>query len=175
MPQPNQYLESKVLTASQPQLHRMMLEGALRFGRQARQLWGDREQAAEVERLLGRTIDLVEELSRSVTEGDSDVSEQLEELYAFIYRELVSCRYNLSSDPKDAGQLDEVLKLLDYQRETWKQACNLCESDETDSANAAKGASDVADGTRSVPATSDLPLPMTMPDEISSGGLTLEA
>ena len=93
-PTPQQYLESKVLTASQPQLHMMLLDGALRFVSQAHAIWADGEEAAEVDLLLGRAMDVLEELTQGVTNGSTKISEEMEEQYAFLYREIAASRIN---------------------------------------------------------------------------------
>jgi flagellar protein FliS len=118
----NSYLRSKVCTASQPQLQLMLLEGAVRFGRQARQAC--EESVPEAERLLDRTLDVVETLVHGVTGGKTEISERLEGQYAFLFRELAACRIH-----QDVEKLDGVLSLLEYERETWKQACDRCEAD----------------------------------------------
>ncbi len=123
-PSDSQYLESKVLTASQPRLHLMMLEGALRFGQQAKQRWNDDEASAEAELLLNRMMDIVEELTLGTAAGGSDISKQLVEQYAFVYRELTASRIN-----RDLQKLEECLKLLEYQRKTWKLACEKVVAD----------------------------------------------
>ncbi len=117
-PTNSQYLESKVLTASQPRLHLMMLEGALQFGQQAKQRWNDDEAFAETEQLLSRMMDIVEELTLGTAAGGDEISKQLVEQYAFVYRELSASRIN-----RDLQKLDECLKLLEFQRKTWKLAC----------------------------------------------------
>jgi flagellar protein FliS len=116
-PSRDQYLESKVLTASQPQLHMMLLDGALRFGRNAKEIWAEGADFQQVDQKLARMADIVDELTHGTATAEQEVSKQLEEQYAFIYRELASCRINQT--PK---QLDNCLKLLAYQRETWKLA-----------------------------------------------------
>ncbi len=118
-PTNSQYLESKVLTASQPRLHLMLLEGALRFGQQAKQnKWDDDEEFAETEQLLNRMMDIVEELTLGTAARGSEISKQLVEQYAFVYRELTASRIN-----RDLQKLDECLKLLEFHRKTWKLAC----------------------------------------------------
>ena len=119
----SKYLESKVLTASQPQLHLMMLEGAVRFGQKAAELWGKDDQALAVEELLGRLMDIVEELTLCTSGQKNEISQQLEEQYAFVYRELALCRVN-----QDLPQLKRCLELLDYQRETWRKVCEQLEA-----------------------------------------------
>ena len=117
-PSNNRYLDARVTTASQPELQLMMLDGALRFGRQSRQIWDDASQGLEGDRLLRRTIDIVEELVRSVTASPLAEAKRLEEEYAFIYRQLVASRV-----AHDAAGLDAALELLAFQRETWRLAC----------------------------------------------------
>ena len=115
---PSRYLDARVATASQPELQLMLLDGALRFGRQAQQLWNS-ERREELERLLDRTFDVVEELVRSVILGGHEASKRLEEEYAFAYRQLARARLGL-----DAVALESALKLLSFHRETWKLACD---------------------------------------------------
>ncbi len=123
-PSDSHYLESKVLTASQPRLHLMMLEGALQFGQQAKQRWNDDEAFAETEQLFSRMMDIVEELALGTAASGSEISKQLVEQYAFVYRELTASRIN-----RDLQKLEECLKLLEYQRKTWKLACEKVVAD----------------------------------------------
>lgn len=121
-----QYLDGKVLTASQPRLHLMLLEGALRFGRQARALWDDPQEETEANALLARAMDIVEELCLGAAAGKHATSKQLEEQYAFLFRELSAARIH-----RDSGKLDASLRILEFQRETWKLVCEKLEADET--------------------------------------------
>ena len=59
------YLESKVLTASPQRLHLMLIEGAIRFGRQAEESLRKGERAAAATPLL-HMIDIVGELLAAV-------------------------------------------------------------------------------------------------------------
>jgi flagellar biosynthetic protein FliS len=108
----------------------MMLDGALRFGQQARQWWDDEANRLEVDRLVRRTLDIVEELVRSVALGRAAESARLEEEYAFIFRQLAAA--HLTHDP---AAMDEALKLLVYQRETWRQACEKVKASATPAPN----------------------------------------
>jgi len=126
MSHPSQYLESKVLTASQPQLHIMLLDGALRFGTQAKERWIEGADFIEVNSLLEKMTNIMEELVQGLTSAKEEFSKQLEEQYAFIYRELVSSRVN-----ENPNQLNSCLKLLTYQRETWKLATKQLDAQPT--------------------------------------------
>ncbi len=122
-PSSTQYLDAKVLTASQPRLHLILLDGAIRFMRQAKERW-DNENFSETDRLLGRAADVIGEMTHGVADGSEEVSKQLEEQYAFIYRELAACRINQSAE-----KLEVCLKLLEYERETWSLACEKHEAE----------------------------------------------
>ena len=43
--------------------------------------------------------------------------------YAFVYRELTASRFN-----EDSTRLETCLRLLEFQRDTWKQVCEKMES-----------------------------------------------
>lgn len=119
----NRYLDGRVATASQPELQLMLLDGALRFGRHARQIWDDDSQAADADRLVGRTLDIVEELVRSVAGSDVAEAKRLEEEYAFAFRQLTAAHL-----AHDAPMLEGALELLAFQRETWRLACEKLRS-----------------------------------------------
>ena len=162
--QQRQYLESKVLTATQPQLHLMLLEGALRFGRQARRAWIEPSETFQADHLLDRTIDLAEAMVTGIQRQDREISERLEELYAYMFRELVAIRYN-----RDAEKLDRILQLLQYERETWQQACELCDKEEDPHATSSPTANRHSPPPVTIaPSATDNPSPIT-------GGLSLEA
>lgn len=117
-PVTNRYLDGRVATASQPELQLMLLDGALRFGRQARQMWDDAVRQVEADHLLRRTRDVVEELVRSVSGGSTAEAARLEEEYAFVYRQLATAQV-----AHDAAAFDSAIELLAFQRETWRLAC----------------------------------------------------
>ena len=125
MAQPSQnYLDSKVMTASQPRLHLMLLEGALRFGKQAQQLWQEESGFAGVDQSLARVAEILEELIRSASSGTSEISKSIEDQYAAIYHELANSRVN-----QDAGKLEACLELLQYHRQTWKLVSEQVEAE----------------------------------------------
>ena len=113
----SEYLEAKVNTASPAQLHLMLIDGALRFGRQAEKglLRGDEEAAHPP---LLRAMDIVGEMLAGVRGGESEVNEKLTKLYEFVYARLTSVYVNT-----DHKRMAEALRILEYERETWRQAC----------------------------------------------------
>jgi flagellar protein FliS len=127
-----QYLDGRVKSASQPELQLMLLDGAARFGRQAQQLWDDAAQRAECERLVGRVLDIVAELARSVAGGGVEAAKRLEEEYAFAFRQLAAAQVF-----HDAAALDAALRIIAFHRETWKLACEKLTGAAIDSPSAA--------------------------------------
>lgn len=101
----------------------MMLEAALRFGRQAQRMWDDPARQVEAGGLVRRALDIVEELTRSVAGGRTEISKRLEEEYAYAFRALSSAQMG-----GDAAQLEAALTLLAFHRESWRQACEKLRS-----------------------------------------------
>lgn len=109
----SQYLSSKVLTAPAHRLHLMLIEGALRFGRQAEAFLQQGNTAAAGESLM-RTIDIVGEMLAGVREGKSPIHRQLTALYWFLFRRVSEAKIH-----SDATKLGEALRLLEFERQTW--------------------------------------------------------
>jgi flagellar protein FliS len=117
------YLESKVLTAPSYRLHLMLIEGAIRFGRQAAEALERGDQAAAATSLL-RVVDIVGEMVAGVRGAASSVNKRLTELYWFLFR--------LASEAKihsDAEKLAALMRLLEYERQTWQMLCDKLGSD----------------------------------------------
>ena len=113
-----QYLESKVLTAPSYRLHLMLIEGAIRFSRQASDALRRGDQPAAATPLL-RVIDIVGEMLAGVRNQDAELNKRLTDLYWFLFR--------LASEAKihsDAEKLAVLLRLLEYERQTWQLLCD---------------------------------------------------
>jgi flagellar protein FliS len=113
-----QYLESKVLTAPSYRLHLMLIDGAIRFGRQASEALRRGEPLAAATPLL-RVIDIVGEMLAGVRNQDAELNKQLTDLYWFLFR--------LASEAKihsDAEKLAVLLRLLEYERQSWQMLCD---------------------------------------------------
>ena len=115
--QHSSYLESKVLTAQPHQLRLMLIEGAIRFGRQAQDALQRGEQIAAAAPLL-RLIDIVGELLAGVRENKSDLNRKIADLYSFVFRRVSEAKIN-----SDAVALREAMELLEFERQTWQLAC----------------------------------------------------
>jgi flagellar biosynthetic protein FliS len=120
----NQYLESKVTTASQPELQLMLLDGALRHGRVASQTMLQEQELQRHEEAMHKTLDILESLVYGAAQGTSELSRSVEEQFAFLFREVANAQIN-----RDLAKLNQAIELLAYHRETWRLACQQLKAD----------------------------------------------
>lgn len=114
-PATNPYLRTQVLTASPQELRLMLYDGALKFARQARPALEQRDFEQSYQSLV-RVQSILMELSNSLNrEVMPEVCDRLTALYNFLYRRTVEA--NVQRDP---AILDEVIEILEYERETWR-------------------------------------------------------
>lgn len=110
----NAYLRTKVLTASPEELRLLLLDGAIKFARQGRDGLAARNYEASYNG-ISQARDIVMELLTSIRpEHDPELCERVKSVYAFMYTELVS-----ASMEKSVAKIDAVIKLLEFERETW--------------------------------------------------------
>jgi flagellar protein FliS len=112
----DEYLTTTVLTAAPQKLQLLLIEGAIRFGRQAELHWQRRENEAAFNALV-RCQEIVTQLIAGLAENlESPLVRQVSAVYAFTYRALVSAAFH-----RDANRLAEALRVLEIERETWQQ------------------------------------------------------
>lgn len=110
----NQYLRDAVMTASPEQLQLMLYDGAIRFANQGREAidQGDHEQAYEkLTRAQRIVLEMEQGLNHSVA---PELCRRMSALYMFVYRKLID-----GCVQRDIMAIDEALKILNYERETW--------------------------------------------------------
>lgn len=109
-----QYLRTKVLTATPEQLQLMLYDGALRFCEQAKVAL-EQKKYEESYNLISRVQKIIMELTSSLKhEIYPELCTKLSALYNFAYRQLIDA--NVNHSPK---ALDEAMQVLRYQRDTW--------------------------------------------------------
>lgn len=110
----NQYLRTRVMSASPEELRLMLLEGALKYARLA----ADGLEKKDYEKVYDgstRSQAIILELINSLDPKYApDICDKLTALYSFIYQRLVD-----GVMKKDASIFQECIRLLDYERETW--------------------------------------------------------
>ncbi len=122
----NEYLKTKVMTASPAELRLLLLDGSIRFAEQARigLVNKDFEQS-----YLGSTqcrAILTELITSLRPEVDKVLCERLTELYTFMYNEMVT-----AMSQKDPEGVSKVVDLLVYERETWAMAMERLSEDKS--------------------------------------------
>lgn len=108
------YLRSKVFSATPEELHLMLIEGCIRFCRQGREAMVEKRHEALFNALSSAKSILMEMTTSLRADESPDLAAKLHGLYLFMYRRLIDA--NIEKSPEI---IDEVLKLLDYERETW--------------------------------------------------------
>ena len=110
-----EYLKSAVMTATPEKLQLMLYDGAIRFGRQAREALVARNFETSCEKLL-RAQQIVTALQDGLRpEVNAALCKQMADLYQFVYARRVD-----ANTRHDVSALDEALQILEHQRETWR-------------------------------------------------------
>jgi len=108
------YLRTRVFTATPEQLQMMLYDGAIRFAEQARPALEKQDWETSYN-MISRAQRIITELTCTLKRDlFPELCERLAGLYNYVYRKLVEANV----DHKVAA-LDEALKILRYQRETW--------------------------------------------------------
>ncbi len=111
----NAYLTTQVMTASPEQLRMLLLEGSVRFARQAK----DGLERADHEIAhsgFTQCRNIILELINTIRpEANPELGERVQSLYTFFYQELVEASFQ-----KDPARVGKIIELLEYEVETWK-------------------------------------------------------
>ncbi|MCC7291135.1 MAG: flagellar export chaperone FliS [Phycisphaerales bacterium] len=138
------YLREAVLTATQEQLQLMLYDGAIRFTMQGRDALTKKDFERVFEH-LSRAQNIVMEMYNGLNHKvNPELCERVGALYMFIYHKLVD-----GSARHDVQALDDALKILRMERETWQILVDKVAS-ERGEANAAFGSAAHEPGSLSV-------------------------
>ena len=108
------YLRTRVFTATPEQLQMMLYDGAIRFSEQARPALEKKDWEASYN-MISRAQKIITELTCTLKhEVAPELCGRLAALYSYVYRKLVE-----ASTDHTIEALDDALKILRYQRETW--------------------------------------------------------
>ena len=111
----NPYLRDAVLTATPEQLQLMLYDGAIRFAMQAREALLKKDYETAYLRLTRAQNIVIEMLSGLNYDVNADLCRRMASIYNFIYRKLVD-----SCVRREAQGIDDALKVLRTERETWQ-------------------------------------------------------
>jgi len=111
----NQYLRTKVLTASPEELRMMLIEGAIRFARTGREGLCEKNYEKSFEHISQSKAIVMELINALRPDQDEELCTKLSALYTYMYRLLTDANVQHELEP-----IDEAIKLLEYDRQTWK-------------------------------------------------------
>ncbi len=115
---PQSYLVTEVMTAAPQKLQLMLIEAAIRAAQRARQHWQAQEDLQASECLI-RAQEIVGEILSALNyEVKSELVKKVAGVYLFLNRTLLD-----ASLTRDINKLDEALRVLSVERETWRQVC----------------------------------------------------
>ncbi|MCP4591135.1 MAG: flagellar export chaperone FliS [bacterium] len=108
------YLRDAVMTASPEQLHLMLYDGAIKFALQGRDALVAKDYEESYTKLSRAQAIVLEMLNGLRSEVNPELCDRMSGVYNFLYRKLVD-----ASVQKAPVCVDEAVKILRYQRETW--------------------------------------------------------
>jgi flagellar protein FliS len=112
------YLVTDVMTATPQKLHLMLIEAAIRSAERARDKWQTGEDARASEALI-HAHEVVGELLAGLNRDiDAGLARKVAAVYLFVSRSLMEA--NCQRDDK---KLQDALRVLEVERETWRQVC----------------------------------------------------
>ncbi len=110
----NPYFRTQVLTASPERLRLMLIEGGIRFLRSGRDAMAAR-QWEKMHDAFTSARNIIVELSGSLRpEIAPELCDKLASLYNYMLRLTIEGSFD-----KKPEKIDEAIRLLDYDRETW--------------------------------------------------------
>lgn len=110
----NPYFRTKVMTASQEELRLMLLDGCLRFLNQGRDGLVQKNYEQVYDGFTQARAIIMELIGGLRPEHDPQLCKNLEQLYTYTIIRLAEGSFR-----KDIAIVDEVIGLIEYERETW--------------------------------------------------------
>lgn len=120
----NQYMRSKIMTASKPELTLMLYDGAIKFCNMA-VMCIEKKDIPGAHTNIKKTEAIIEEFLATLNR-QYEVANDFEKVYEYIFDRLVQA--NLKKDPEI---LEEVLGHLRGMRDTWKEVMKTANTQKT--------------------------------------------
>jgi len=112
------YLQAEVQTATPQKLQLLLVEAAIKNIHRAKKAWAEEKFEAGFDSLALAQDIVAEILSSLDKEGNPDLAGKIASIYVFIFRCLAEG--GMTHDPL---KLDDALRVLNSERETWRQVC----------------------------------------------------
>jgi flagellar protein FliS len=112
------YLVTEVMTAPPQKLHLMLIDGAIRFVNKARRHRAAGEDEAASEALIRAEEIVAQMLAGFKRDANPELVDRVAAVYTFVYRSLVEASLH-----RDDAKLADSLRILEIERDTWRQLC----------------------------------------------------
>jgi flagellar protein FliS len=112
------YLQAEVHTATPQKLQLMLVEAAIKNIHRTKKAWEEEKFEAALDSLSLAQDIIAEILSSLDKEGSPELAGKIASIYVFIFRCLAE-----GGMTHDQQKLDDALRVLNSERETWKQVC----------------------------------------------------
>jgi flagellar protein FliS len=112
------YLTTEVTTAPPQKLHLMLIEAAVRSAELARERWRAGQDGSASAALVRAQEILGELLAGLNREADAALAKRVASVYLFVFRNLMQANCQ-----RDEQKLDDAIRVLKVERETWRQVC----------------------------------------------------
>ena len=113
------YLTTEVMTATPQKLQLLLIEAAMRSVEFARQHIDDADYGPACEAIIRAEQIISEMLATLNHESGSDLVKKVASVYLFVFRMLME-----ANQEHNVAKLDDAMKVLEVERETWKQVCD---------------------------------------------------
>lgn len=110
----NPYVRTKIMTASREELRLLLIEGCIDFLRTGRQAIVDKQWESVYKSFTDAKNIIVELMNSLKHDVAPELCHNLQNLYTYMYTTVTE-----GSFEKDTSKIDEVIKLMEYERETW--------------------------------------------------------
>ncbi|MDR1924084.1 MAG: flagellar export chaperone FliS [Planctomycetaceae bacterium] len=137
----NSYIQSEIATATPQKLQLLLVEAAIKNIHRTKQAWRESKFDVGIES-LSLAHDIVSEILCSLnSDSNPTIAKQLAAIYLFIFRRLAEAGMG-----HDEGKLDDALRVLNSERETWRQVCEKFGSTTTQTGNSADTNNRISNG-----------------------------
>lgn len=133
----NPYFRNQVLTATPEKLRLLLLDGCIRFMEDGRDGLVNKNYEKMYDGFSQARDIVMELISGMKPEVDPELCSKLGSLYTFVFKHLTEAGFE-----KSVEKVDECLKIMRYERDTWGMLCEKLWKDRSDqkAAPAAAGA-----------------------------------
>lgn len=119
------YLETEVMTASPQKLQYMLIDAAIRNLQKGKHLRGEQRHDEACEALIRAQAIVTQVLSGLNRDLDPNLTAKVASIYMFVFRAL-----NEAQVGQDDTKIDECLRVLEVERETWRLLCEQIEQEQ---------------------------------------------